>query len=156
MDPFFAIQINKPFEFSMIDEINILGNFQQTLLQASIISDKYSNIDYINYFINRGIDLNHQDKDGNTALHYAFSYEKPEIARALIDAKCHINLYNKHGNNAMWTACLSPRPQYDLIQLLLDLGADIQHKNNAGKSVLDIVSEMNYPRYREIFAKFLR
>ena len=54
------------------------------------------------------------------------------------------NLLNWHGNAPLWTACHeaclaeSTQENWDIIRLLIKFGADVNRKNNYGRSPLDM------------------
>jgi len=63
------------------------------LIYATIIN----NVDILNLLINSGANLNYQDINGYTALHYACSEENYNICEILLDgANINVNLYNIH------------------------------------------------------------
>jgi ankyrin repeat protein len=58
----------------------------------------------------------------------------------LIHNKANPNLHDIHGNDPLWTAIMNSRGKMDIIELLLDAGADSNHKNKHGRSPLDMAS----------------
>jgi len=52
-------------------------------------------------------------------------------------------------------AVVNPKVPPELIERLLEKGADPYHKNKAGRSPYDIVKEYNIPELNKIFAPYL-
>ena len=69
-------------------------------------------------------------------------YQYYPLAEKLIRAGADVNATNKHGNGALWTAVMSARGDYALVDLLLAHGADPDIRNRAGKSPLDLAIDM--------------
>ena len=95
------------------------------------------------YLINRGIDVNIQDDNGDTALHFLPVYHNIEIGKAIMKAGGNPNIRNRHGNSGFGTAVFEARDRYDLVELLLAHGADAHTPNNAGRSPLDFAKQIN-------------
>lgn len=76
--------------------INSLTNFK---LSALHVAAKNNKIDAIRLLIKSGIELNSQDNDGNTALHYAAQLGHKDIVNLLLSQdKIKIHLRNKLGS----------------------------------------------------------
>ena len=90
-------------------------------------------------------EIPHQVYVGDTALHLAAAAIRPLAVAALIDAGADSNAENRRGAIALHYAC-DPRPaarstwnpskQKSLIDLLLDAGSNIEHKDKAGATPL--------------------
>lgn len=92
--------------------------------------------------IDRGIDLNLQDKNGQTALHFCAQYNCYEIAKTMLAKGEEINLVDKWGNNPLWTAVFNARGEYRMVKLFVDYNADIHNKNKAKRSPLDFATQI--------------
>ncbi|NIJ66413.1 ankyrin repeat protein [Sphingomonas leidyi] len=121
------------------DDIRAKGDIGQTTLQEAIASRKP---ELAAWLVERGVDLDNRDRSGFTALHYAMEYQYYPLAEKLIRAGADVNATNKHGNGALWTAVMSARGDYALVDLLLAHGADPDTRNRAGKSPLDLAIDM--------------
>ncbi len=97
------------------------------------------------------VDINHQDDNFQTVLQYAVSRGMYELATAIIDREADINLIDRYGNDALWTAVLNPRPSLDLIALLIQKGADPHRKNKAGRSAADMAVTKNATAMQQLF-----
>lgn len=133
---------------SFIREINqsnldILNEMGQNLLHESIA---FNNEEAALELINRGIKLDVQDKNGQTPLHFAADYEKIEICRAILKKDAEVNIKDKFGNNALWKAVFNGQrtKYYDIVNLLLEYGADANNVNNAGRTPIDFAKQVGY------------
>lgn len=101
-----------------------------------------------NYIENKKVDVNVQDEDGNTTLHYAI-YSNPvdiESINFLLENGAHINIQNNKGETPLhWTLTCGPasaatcysKEKTKVFDFLLKKGADPKIKDNEGKTVLD-------------------
>ena len=84
------------------------------------------------------ININIQDKDGNTALHHCAKDFKLNICQLLIEKKCDLDIQNNFGNTSLHLACQTKsfnlKNQKDMVILLLENGASSEKENWAGCS----------------------
>ena len=108
--------------------------------------------------IDHGADVNAPDKDGNTPLHHAATCNSPEAVRILLDHGAKVDAVDPGGNTPLlWVAtfgchrALDPDTHSDftpnepdrviqVMQILLDHGANINARNKNGWSVLKTAS----------------
>jgi ankyrin repeat protein len=90
-------------------------------------------------------DVPHQLYVGDTALHVAAAALRPLVVEALIKAGVDPNADNRRGATALHYACdarpkarktWNPFTQRSVINLLIDAGSDIEHKDKAGTAPL--------------------
>lgn len=97
------------------------------------------NLEAVEQHIAAGSDLNAKDPfGGSSPLIIAAVFDKPEIAKVLIDAGAKLDMKNNEGSTAIHTAAFFCRT--DILQMLLDAGADKNIKNNFGSTALESVS----------------
>jgi ankyrin repeat protein len=82
-------------------------------------------------------DVNVSDKNEMTLLHFCSEYNRISMAKSLIEKGAELNLMDSHGNSPLWKAVFNARGNYELVQVLVDAGANTNSKNNADKSPLD-------------------
>jgi ankyrin repeat protein len=123
-------------------DLSVLGEDGQSLLQEAIA---FRQAEIARRLIEMHVPLDVQDTDGKTALHYAIIYGAPEIARLILDRGGGWRTVDRHGNDALWMAAISPRPDYELIRMLIRRGADPARANRVGRTVLDVVRNSANP-----------
>ena len=103
---------------------------KRNLLMYCVLQKKN---DYSKKLIESGINLNHQDSNGYSVLHYAVQENNLEIVTLLIKNKIEIDMVDKNGNSSLWRASYD-RKKIDkrIIEKLINAGADIHKKNNYG------------------------
>lgn len=142
-DIFQAIRTKNNEEYDLLintTNFNVVNNYGQNLLQESISFDNQ----YVsNDLINKNIDLNHKDKDGKTALHYCASHNNFNIAEAILKKECEIDICDNYGNNPLWVSVFNSRGVYDIVKLFVKYKANLNNKNNAGKTPLDFAIQIN-------------
>lgn len=117
-------------------DVNITNNNGKTALMFAV--ENYEpNLAIIRALLDAGTDASIIDKDGKNALFYALNNPKIDksITNLLLDAGASVNQRNQNGITPLMIASWEGRT--DLIQPLLDLGADVNAKTNDGKTVLD-------------------
>ena len=102
-------------------------------LNDAVIS---GNLEAVKQHIAAKSDLNKKEPfGGSTPLIVAAVFDKPEIAKALIDAGAELDITNNEGSTAIHSAAFFCRT--DILQMLLDAGADKNIRNNYGATALE-------------------
>jgi len=97
-------------------------------------------------YIDAGADVNAKDIDGGTALMHVAEFKYPiDIVDAFIKAN------NTNNRTALRRANESRR--LDIAKELIKAGADVNAKDNNGKSALDYAKEEKTYRYREFVTR---
>ncbi|HUD25458.1 MAG TPA: ankyrin repeat domain-containing protein [Burkholderiaceae bacterium] len=84
-----------------------------------------------------GVDLNAQDKSGNSALHFAAQDYRVAEAETLLKLQARVDARDSYGNTPLWRAVFNSQGRGEIIRLLLAHGADPNSKNDKGKSPID-------------------
>ena len=100
------------------------------------------NTEILNWLIELKADVNSQDRNGWCALHAASQNKHPEIIQSLINNGANPNLTDSFGNGPLWTATMNARGDQTIPQMLLQAGANANHKNNSNRSPNDMVAIM--------------
>ena len=96
------------------------------------------NLEVVKQHIEAGTDINEKEAmSGSTPLITAASFDKPEIVKALIDAKANLSLTNNDGSTALHSAAFFGR--IEIVQMLIDANADKTIRNNFGATARESV-----------------
>ena len=87
-------------------------------------------------------DINHQDRNGWTALHFAIQEKRIELTKSLLEQEAAVDLKDSYGNTPLWRATFDARGEYELVKLLISHDADPHSKNTSGRSPLDFASQI--------------
>lgn len=97
-------------------------------IHGAVLTD---NIEAVKQHIEAGTDINQKEAmSGSTPLMTAVTFNKPEIAKILINAKADLSVKNNDGGTALHTAAFFGR--IEIVQLLIDAKADKTVRNNYG------------------------
>ena len=84
--------------------------------------------------LNRGCDVNKQDNNGKTLLHWAASHDHLKLVKFLLDSGADINKQDDNGETPLhWAAC---QGHLKLVKFLLDRGADLNLQTKYGYTPL--------------------
>ena len=128
----YEILIKNPF---LVNEKDKKG---ETFLSYAIERDKNEIFDLI--LTSPVLDLNYQNKEGNSYLHLAVQFEREEMVSKLIKKGIFLNFQNNDGNTALHFAHLIGNK--NIINLLNNNNIDFTIKNNLGK-IAEQESEKN-------------
>jgi tankyrase len=97
------------------------------------------NEEMISYLVSSGLDINTQNDEGIAPLHIA-SY--PEIAELFIQLGANIELEDYSGNTPLLIHSTEPE-SFEVMEVLLNHGANYKHKNKSGKTARDYAKSRN-------------
>lgn len=83
-----------------------------------------------------GKDVNMQDAEGRTPLHYAAAHNHTRVAKMLTDAGANTEVADAKDNTALHYATGYGR--LDVVDILLQAGADVAALNHTGKTALEL------------------
>ncbi|MDO5612458.1 MAG: hypothetical protein Q4G14_04335 [Paracoccus sp. (in: a-proteobacteria)] len=129
-DWFQEIRTNKSLNLQGIKNPSQISDDNHTLLQEAIVWAPQ----YAIALMELGTPLDHQDNNGQTALQYAISRDYEDIATAIIQSGGDVNISDRYGNAALWTAVMQPNPNYNIIKSILHHGGDASKVNTSGKT----------------------
>lgn len=113
---------------------------EQELFMEAVWEGQYKSV---NYFIDKGVDVNYVDSDhGFTPLMAAASENYPEIAQLLIDNGAKVDQVHHRG----WTALIEAVDEgsLEVARILIDNGATIGlHRRGNGRSALTMAASEN-------------
>ncbi|WP_265027270.1 ankyrin repeat domain-containing protein [Wolbachia endosymbiont (group A) of Bombylius major] len=127
----------------------ILDKFKDTesrdpaikLLHYAVEKDDY---DLVNSLIKNGADVNIQDRDDKTALHYAVSsygdiQNVNKMVMLLVESGANIDIQDSDGKTALHYAAAASNKD-EIVRLLFKEGANEEIKDKSGKTFLDMVA----------------
>ncbi|MEM1326795.1 MAG: ankyrin repeat domain-containing protein [Bacteroidota bacterium] len=109
---------------------------------------KEGEFDFVQYFLEKDIDLNQEDRHGFTPLMLAASENEYRIALLLIQNGADINYSNRDG----WTAIIEAADEgsYETAILLLENGATLETEGNWGRSALYMAASEGHIKMLEL------
>ena len=113
-----------------------------------VLACYYNNIDVVRYIIQNIDDINGTTKDGSPLMASAVKGYNT-ISKLLITAGADVNLQDANQTTALHYAVMFKN--YDLVLMLLEAGANPNHKNNVGQSPMDFAVMQNDKRMNILF-----
>tara|TARA_Y100000766_G_scaffold145471_1_gene124999 strand:- start:12 stop:1001 length:990 start_codon:yes stop_codon:yes gene_type:complete len=86
-------------------------------------------------YLEKGGDVNGEDKDGNTLLQVTATFGRSEIAEILIAAEADLDCKNKDGSTPLMTAAFLG--EVEVVKLLVEAGADASLRSNDNTTALE-------------------
>lgn len=133
--------------------VKTTDKYNRTGLQLAVIR---RDMKFVKELTEHGADLAHQDEWGNTALHYAVANGAPkEYVAYLLAKKAPTNLANNEGKTPLFNifTIRSAPVRYDVAQMLIDAGSPIAHKDNKGRSVVELATDT---KLQQLFSNALK
>lgn len=125
-----------------LDDINYQDKDGRSLLIYAVLEN---DIDLVEALINRGAKVNLNDNNGWTALHFAANEHLVAITKLLIKKGADVNAKDSYGNTVIWRAVFASKGRGEIIELLLDNGADPSIVNDSDVSALSLADTIgNY------------
>lgn len=132
-------------EATLTDVQSVISTLLQSDKKAKIMTLAAANVsdpDIISYLMRQGFDLNQSDENGVTAVFAAAtSNVHPEILKELYNRGANINSRSKEGMTPIMFAIYFKN--IGMIKTLLDLGADLDIKDNTGLKAIDYARQSN-------------
>ncbi|MBC2845085.1 ankyrin repeat domain-containing protein [Winogradskyella flava] len=112
------------------------------------------NLEAVKRHIEAGTDINQKEAmSGSTPLMSAATFDKPEVAKVLINANADLSIKNNDGGTALHTAAFFGR--IEIVQLLIDAKADKTVRNNFGATAREIVM-VDYDQMKPIYEMLIQ
>ncbi|HPS31387.1 MAG TPA: ankyrin repeat domain-containing protein [bacterium] len=118
-------------------------------LDIKNIGPLFETIRLMEYLIEKGAKVNQRDNNGNSELFYAAT--SPEKIEVLLKAGTDINSINNAGETILIVAVRSGL--YEVVKTFLKFNADIDIKDNLGKTAIEYAYENNFEATKELFIK---
>ena len=118
------------------------------LRTALIYSTFYDNMDLLAWLIDNGANINHQDRNGYSALHFAGQEKKLRPAKLLVDKGANLELEDIHGNTPIWNTIFNSKGDTQIVDFYIAKGANLNHVNKHGKTprqMAEIITGFDLP-----------
>ncbi|WP_375434037.1 ankyrin repeat domain-containing protein [uncultured Hymenobacter sp.] len=115
------------------------GYLRTALLWATF----YGNPNILRWLIDKGANVNHQDKNGYCALHFAGQEKQFECAELLITKGASLELPDFHGNTPIWTALFNSKDDQRVVNLYIQNGSNLDHHNKYDKTPRQLLDTMS-------------
>ena len=120
----------------------------EDLFYKELLSDDID-INKIQKYIEKGIDINKKDEKGRTILFMLSAKRKIDAIRVLLKNNANINIEDTYGRTVLDEAAL--RSDGIMLRFFLDNGFDINRKNSAGRTLFqDVALEGNYKIFQAL------
>jgi ankyrin repeat protein len=95
------------------------------LRTALILATLHKNEDLLSWLIEQGANINHQDRNGDSALHFAGQEKNEEAAKLLLDVGADLNVVDVYGNAPLWRAVFNAKDDMRIVKLYVEAGDNI-------------------------------
>lgn len=132
-----------------LDNKNLVNIPDKNGLNSLIYAVKSGNVPLVEMLVKeKYVNLDHQDKDKNTSLHYSVIQRNYELIDLLVDNGADIDVQNADGQTALMVAAKAGDDK--LTDYLLDYGADKKLRDRAGRTALQLAESSGNRRCVEL------
>ncbi len=107
-------------------------------INPPLINAATRNAELLAYLLDKGVDINIQNRDGNTALICSVYGDSLAPMQVLLQRKAKLNLQNNRGQTALIQACQTMN--LAKANLLINAGCDISKQDKTGQNALHIAA----------------
>jgi uncharacterized protein len=125
--------------------LEVTDGFGRTALINAVI-DKQTSL--ITWLIEKGANLNHQDRNGYSALHFIAQNGEMDLARLFLEKGANPNVGDIHGNTPLWTTVFNSKNEKRIVELLL------RHKVNP--AIVNKHGQTAQDRYTSLYGTDIR
>ncbi|XP_043484439.1 26S proteasome non-ATPase regulatory subunit 10-like isoform X2 [Leptopilina heterotoma] len=110
------------------------------------------NVETVKELLQKEININDQDRNGDTALHMATRRGDEAIVALLLEFRAEINCQNNIGVTPLHVS--AKRGHEEICKMLLIKGADVNARNIIRQTALDFAAEFEHEQIIELLLKF--
>ena len=114
-------------------DVNVVDNNGWTPLFCAAKNN--SNVEFLKKLIAFDADINHKDKDGRTLMHFVAGNGQIEVLEYILSLELDVNVTDNDGLTPLFYAAIN-NSNVEVLKKLIASGADINHKDKGGWSLL--------------------
>ena len=130
--------------------IDSVDQFGRTALIWASFSE---NIELLNWLIKNNANINHQDENGYSALHFVAQEKKAKSTELLLNQNAETELKDKYLNTPLWTAVMNAKENLSIVELLLKNNANLDNQNSANRSPREMAEKIFGEEFQTIKRK---
>ena len=127
-------------------DVSIQGTMKQVPLHRAVEWPRHFAVGAIQFLLSHGADVDAQDKDNSTPLHWASFFLDLELARTLLDHGANVNAGDNRGrislHRALGSEYDSDEDRFGVVKLLMERGADVNALNEDHETPLHLASRL--------------
>ena len=124
------------YKFKHLENIHS-ENSEIIPMLVSVFGDSTDILEQVGILLDQGVNVNTQTKQGDTAVILAgWLTNNIDLITLLVERGADVNIHNENGDTPLIDAAY--KGKNDILEYLLNNGADINAKNNAGLSAQDM------------------
>jgi ankyrin repeat protein len=108
-----------------------------------LLATLHKNEELLGWLIEQGANINHQDRNGDSALHFAGQEKNEEAAKLLLKAGADLNAVDVYGNAPLWRAVFNAKDDLRIVKLYIQGGANLDTLAEYPESFRRIVETIN-------------
>jgi ankyrin repeat protein len=113
------------------------------LRTALLLATLHKNEELLGWLIEQGANINHQDRNGDSALHFAGQEKNEDAAKLLLKAGADLNVVDVYANAPLWRAVFNAKDDLRIVKLYIQGGANLDALAEYPESFRRIVETIN-------------
>jgi len=153
-----AVNNSLAMEDLLENDPNIINEVNNKNENALIMACKINQIKAVEILLKYGVDINHQDYLGNTALHYAIEIRSPHLIHILMTKKPDINIRNNEGKSAFDSTLEIPdvNIKHEILAMIINPNTkDIKTKSEIDNKYIEEIQKSTIPYANNDYSDFI-